>query len=109
MEIKFNSLFRLIFSAFVAMLAACGSDTYYSGHYENLDSKFGQQPITIDTSARENLDKSVAWEGLFNLVSVLEPVKMEISALDENFEKTQTVTARIERNRLEFKIGRAHV
>ena len=101
MEIN-HKLLKFVVFAIVAMLAACGSDTYYSGHYENIDDKFGKQPITIDTSARENLDKSVAWEGQFNLVSVLEPVKMEISALDENFEKTQTVTARIERNRLEF-------
>ena len=101
MEINHKWLKFVVF-AIVAMLAACGSDTYYSGHYENIDDKFGKQPIATDTSAKENFNKSIAFEGKFNLVSVLEPVKLEITALDENFEKTQTVSARIERNRLDF-------
>lgn len=101
MEIN-HKLLKFVVFAIVAMLAACGSDTYYSGHYENIDDKFGKQPIATDTSAKENFNKSIAFEGKFNLVSVLEPVKLEITALDENFEKTQTVSARIERNRLDF-------
>ena len=95
-------LLKFVVFAYAIMLAACGSDTYYSGHFEDVDDRFGQQPIAIDTSANEIFDERIAFEGRFNLVSVLEPVKMNISALDENFEKMGTVSARIERNRLEF-------
>ena len=101
MEIN-HKLLKFVVFAYAVLLAACGSDTYYSGHYENIDDKFGKQPIATDTSTKENFNKSIAFEGKFNLVSVLEPVKLEITALDENFEKTQTVSARIERNRLDF-------
>ena len=101
MEINFKLLKFIVFT-YALLLAACGSDTYYSGHFEDMDDKFGKTAPTIEISTNKNFDKTLALEGKFNLVSVLEPVKLEITPLDENFEKTVTVSARIVRNRLEF-------
>lgn len=99
---KSKILFGVLVSMLIAILAACGSDTYYSGHFEDLDVNFGKSSSKITSSTSQILNQNIAFEGRFNLVSVFEPVKLEISALDENFEKTQTVEARIIRNRLEF-------
>ncbi len=101
MEIN-HKLLKFVVFAYAVLIAACGSDTYYSGHYEDIDDKFGKSSSQITSSTSQVLDQNIAFEGRFNLVSVLEPIKLEISALDENFEKTQTVEARITRNRLEF-------
>lgn len=101
MKIKRISL--CLFVSICAIIMACGSDTYYSSHYVDLDDDFGKKTPTIESTANKNFNETIAFEGIFNLVSVLEPVKLEISSLDSNYEKVQTVSARIERNRLEFK------
>ena len=101
-EMKSKILFGVLISMFIAILAACGSDTYYSGHFEDLDDNFGKSSSKITSSTSQIFNENIAFEGRFNLVSVFEPIKLEISALDENFEKTQTIEARIVRNRLEF-------
>ena len=93
----------LFVSIFAIIFMACGSDTYYSSRYVDLDDEFGKTTPIIDTSTNKIFNETIAFEGNFNLVSVLEPVKLEISSLDSNYEKIQTISARIERNRLEFK------
>ena len=86
----------------MAMMAACTTDTYYADDYRNCDREFGLQESDSDTDEKDAADTLRSIEGGFNLASFLEPVKLEIGSLDKDLEKQESVTARIERNRIDF-------
>ena len=86
----------------MAMMAACTTDTYYADDYRNCDREFGLQEADPDTDEEYSTDTVRSLEGGFNLASFLEPVKLEIGSLDKDLEKQESVTARIERNRIDF-------
>lgn len=97
-----NKSLIVILVLYATLFIACDSNTYYSSHFENLDDRFGLSSEKIVSSSSQAFNNNLAIEGNFSLVSVLEPIKLEIFALDENYKKTNSVKARIIRNRLAF-------
>lgn len=92
----------ILLSVYTALMVACGSDTYYASDYRNYDKEFGRQDSDSDTDEEGTADTVRSLDGQFKLASFLEPVKLEISSLDKNLKKQESVTARIERNRTDF-------
>lgn len=86
----------------MAMMAACTTDTYYADDYRNCDREFGLKEADSGAVEKVAADTLRSIEGGFNLASFLEPVKLEIGSLDKDLEKQESVTARIERNRISF-------
>ena len=86
----------------MAMMAACTTDTYYADDYRNCDREFGLKEADSGVVEKVAADTLRSIEGGFNLASFLEPVKLEIGSLDRDLEKQESVTARIERNRISF-------
>ncbi len=86
----------------MAMMAACTTDTYYADDYRNCDREFGLKEADSGAVEKVAADTVRSIEGGFNLASFLEPVKLEIGSLDKDLEKQESVTARIERNRISF-------
>ena len=86
----------------MAMMAACTTDTYYADDYRNCDREFGLKEADSGAVEKVAADTVRSIEGGFNLASFLEPVKLEIGSLDRDLEKQESVTARIERNRISF-------
>lgn len=86
----------------MAMMAACTTDTYYADDYRNCDREFGLKEADSGAVEKVAADTLRSIEGGFNLASFLEPVKLEIGSLDKDLEKQESVTARIERNRIDF-------
>ena len=86
----------------MAMMAACTTDTYYADDYRNCDREFGLKEADSGAVEKVAVDTLRSIEGGFNLASFLEPVKLEIGSLDKDLEKQESVTARIERNRISF-------
>ena len=86
-----------------ALMVACfGSETYYAGDCRDLDKEFGMEESadSLDSSVYSNVNRELG--GRFNLASNLEPVQLEIFSLTTDLKKLKSVTARIERNRIEF-------
>lgn len=95
-------LFAALLPAGAALMVAC-SDTYYADDYRNYDKEFGREQdeeVGVDSIEWDTVRLELG--GKFNLASVLEPVQLNISALNKKMERQQTVSARIVRNRLDF-------
>ena len=95
-------LFAALLPAGAALMVAC-SDTYYADDYRNYDKEFGREQdeeVGVDSIEWDTVRLELG--GKFNLASVLEPVQLNISALNKKLERQQTVSARIVRNRLDF-------
>ena len=77
-------------------MVAC-SDTYYADDYRNYDKEFGREQdeeVGVDSIEWDTVRLELG--GKFNLASVLEPVQLNISALNKKLERQQTVSARID-------------
>ena len=87
-----------------ALMVACSdTETYYADDFRNRDKEFGESQNGNSSEASPAWeDTALALEGSFNLASFLEPVELEISSLDGNLKKLESVSARVIRNRIDF-------
>ena len=67
MEINHKWLKFVVF-VYAVLLAACGSDTYHSGHFEDLDDNFGKSSSKITSSTSQIFNENIAFEGRFAYV-----------------------------------------
>ncbi|MBR4784330.1 MAG: hypothetical protein IK012_03645 [Fibrobacter sp.] len=97
-----KSLLAVFLPASVALMVAC-TDTYYADDYRNYDREFGRN---LEDDGNDSIQgwetKWLGLEGKFNLTTALEPLQLDIYALDDKLERQEKVSARIVRNRLDF-------